>query len=799
MNTNNTNPCDDGDLCTVGDICSGGVCVSSCDDLDPCTMDRCDSGTGLCVNDPIVPCCSDGSCDPGEDQCSCSADCGLPPVTETDCTDGIDEDCDGDTDCGDTDCSGDPDCVILGRCCWSIGPNFGCTDGITPEACDALPSPRRFTPDADCSGADPCPDICDCNEVGECTADNCNLVGTCVPVLSSGDTIVGSTIGSADDFVASCGSLAGGRDEIFEFRVDVPGEWSFDTCTVPACWDATLEIREETGGGCPGDFVACDGDGCNVCYYDSLVSAFMVPSSTYYLIVDGWSSAAYGDFTITATLNVPGCASDGDCNDGSFCNGAETCDTAIGQCLGGSGNPCRTFEGYTAPCDDVLGLCAEPDPCFTWMADTVGSGLYIPQANICPDTATWVFDDVQGSHHTTGVLDFYTTPIIARSTPFQDNYIGRPFDVNQALFTTQVASCNPETQIAGSQCTGVATIDLDGAPPHDLPCSGTMPALPDNSGDFNRCEIDFFLAYRTSENGAGFAIAGNGPVLGGPAAADEFGVRVFWLEDCPPTGVFEPTFFDDDENLPGDFAFAVVCQKPGGTCCAPDGSCALTSEADCATVGGTYGGTGTIHNDPGACGGDPDGDGVDDFCGDNCPDDPNPGQEDCDGDGEGDACEADTDQNGDSDGDGVCNSVDNCPTVPNPGQEDTDGDGAGDSCDPCPFDTNNDSDSDGVCDSVDQCPGADDRLDNDLDGVPDDCDACPGSDDGAAGALADDDGDGVLNCNDQCNGVDDTVFAPECEGAIPATSQWGLIVLTLLLLAGGKVLFGLGAKRVSRS
>ncbi|MFQ5592455.1 MAG: IPTL-CTERM sorting domain-containing protein, partial [Phycisphaerae bacterium] len=55
---------------------------------------------------------------------------------------------------------------------------------------------------------------------------------------------------------------------------------------------------------------------------------------------------------------------------------------------------------------------------------------------------------------------------------------------------------------------------------------------------------------------------------------------------------------------------------------------------------------------------------------------------------------------------------------------------------------------------------------------------------------SDDDGDGVDNLCDQCAGVDDAVFAPGCKAAIPTVSEWGLIVLTLLLLVAGKLFFG---------
>ncbi len=60
----------------------------------------------------------------------------------------------------------------------------------------------------------------------------------------------------------------------------------------------------------------------------------------------------------------------------------------------------------------------------------------------------------------------------------------------------------------------------------------------------------------------------------------------------------------------------------------------------------------------------------------------------------------------------------------------------------------------------------------------------------ACATLPDSDGDGVVDCVDQCQGIDDGIYAPGCEGAIPTLSHWGLIVLTMLLLAGGKIYFG---------
>ncbi len=125
------------------------------------------------------------------------------------------------------------------------------------------------------------------------------------------------------------------------------------------------------------------------------------------------------------------------------------------------------------------------------------------------------------------------------------------------------------------------------------------------------------------------------------------------------------------------------------------------------------------------CDDDRDGDGVPNGT-DNCPDAPNPDQADADTDGIGNVCDDDRD------GDDEPNDSDNCPEVANPGQEDTDQDGIGDACD-------EDTDGDDVPDGPDNCPNVrnPDQADADGDGLGDLCDP-------------DRDGDGVSNSDDNC-------------------------------------------------
>jgi lysophospholipase L1-like esterase len=87
------------------------------------------------------PVCGDGSCDPSEDECNCTGDCGLPALTEDICSDGFDNDCDTHVDCQDEDCGQDPGCPTCGDYSCEAGENSCTCPGdcgpasVTEEVC----------------------------------------------------------------------------------------------------------------------------------------------------------------------------------------------------------------------------------------------------------------------------------------------------------------------------------------------------------------------------------------------------------------------------------------------------------------------------------------------------------------------------------------------------------------------------------------------------------------------------------------------------------------------------------------
>jgi hypothetical protein len=81
------------------------------------------------------PVCGDGICDPGEDQFSCECDCGTLPAAETNCSDGIDEDCDNVTDCDDEDCKDASACICTAKGEWCSNNEECCSNDCRGKKC----------------------------------------------------------------------------------------------------------------------------------------------------------------------------------------------------------------------------------------------------------------------------------------------------------------------------------------------------------------------------------------------------------------------------------------------------------------------------------------------------------------------------------------------------------------------------------------------------------------------------------------------------------------------------------------
>lgn len=103
----------------VSEICGDDI-DNDCDELVDCDDPDCDGDANCAV-------CLDGLCNGNEDRCTCPEDCGDPPDSENNCSDGVDNDCDELTDCDDDDCNGHITCT--------------CGDGscLGDETCDNCP------------------------------------------------------------------------------------------------------------------------------------------------------------------------------------------------------------------------------------------------------------------------------------------------------------------------------------------------------------------------------------------------------------------------------------------------------------------------------------------------------------------------------------------------------------------------------------------------------------------------------------------------------------------------------------
>lgn len=193
-------------------FCAGiVVIVSSGVDGSPRRSDRgntAPAAMGFVCGDDV---CESGA---GEDSCNCPRDCGDPPSGESpllNCTDGLDNDCDGDTDCADADCAGDPDCASCGdgTCVFIVEDSCSCpADCGAPPDAEVPGSTCNDGLDNDCEGGTDCDDAdCDADPLcapscgdGNCDpGDLCNCPQDCSNEVPDPVELPGSTCGNGAD------------------------------------------------------------------------------------------------------------------------------------------------------------------------------------------------------------------------------------------------------------------------------------------------------------------------------------------------------------------------------------------------------------------------------------------------------------------------------------------------------------------------------------------------------------------------------------------------------------------------
>ena len=201
----NSDPCDDLDICTVADRCIAGICTGDlldCFHLDTlCTRGECDGVTGECVS---VPDNEGGSCNDGDlctllDRCSAGV-CSGDPI---DCQDGLF--CNGVESCLDGICvPGIPiECPDGVNC-----TTDSCNEGT--DSCDNIPKDVLCDNDRYCDGAEWCDQVLDCQVgVRPCALDECcdeetQTCGTGVPCVEDGDCDDGLFCNGAESCTDEC-------------------------------------------------------------------------------------------------------------------------------------------------------------------------------------------------------------------------------------------------------------------------------------------------------------------------------------------------------------------------------------------------------------------------------------------------------------------------------------------------------------------------------------------------------------------------------------------------------------------
>jgi large repetitive protein len=244
----------------------------------------------------------------------CAGSVGSRTCSPSQCNDMIDNDGDGKTDH-----PADPGCVTKSDndetddCSPTVGPNCPvCANGLD----DDMDTMTDFPADTSCLFAAGNSEACKQSE----------LIGAITQMVTTG-----TTAGATNDFKPTCSSSTHTAPDL-TYRLDLPTMATLNLNLTG--FDTAHTLLDST---CGGTAIACSDP--------ALMARTNVAAGTYYVVIDGWSTAS-GDWSLTTTGTV---APGGSCEGALFQSGAFTC-TAGFACNGTPGMRTCTV----AQCNDTV-------------------------------------------------------------------------------------------------------------------------------------------------------------------------------------------------------------------------------------------------------------------------------------------------------------------------------------------------------------------------------------------------------------------------------------------------------------
>jgi hypothetical protein len=412
-NDPNGSACDDGLFCNGADTCQNGTCSGHADnpcpgaDGDANCSESCDENAKSCTAaDPNGSACNDGVFCNGADTCSggtCSVHAGNPcpgPDGDGDCKESCNEalaNCTANDPNGSA-CNDGLSCTAGDNCqaglCVAAQNNCGvCGDGhLDPgELCD---DGNKI--DNDCcsnlcipaANSTPCNDGLFCNGADSCQAGACaQHAGNPCPGPDGDGNCAESCDETSDACTAADPNGSACDDGLFCDGTDTckDGQCSQhagNPCTGPDGDANCSESCNETADNCTGadpDGSACDDglfcDGTDTCKNGQCSQHSGSPCAG----PDGDADCAEScnELAHNCSASDPNGSA---CDDGVFCNGADTCKD--GQCSQHAGNPCPGPDGdanCSESCNEAGDNCNGPDP----DGSNCNDGLFCNGADTC--------------------------------------------------------------------------------------------------------------------------------------------------------------------------------------------------------------------------------------------------------------------------------------------------------------------------------------------------------------------------------------------------------------------------------